>query len=101
VVRIAMASTDEILQGTAASVKDAMTGFPEGRRPEGALISACSTRNWLLGSRTSSDLDIIRNGLGSGVPLAGFYAFGEIAPLQLEAAPKFHNETCVTLLIGT
>lgn len=101
VVQIAMASTDEILQGTEASVADALSGFPEGRLPEGALISACATRNWLLGSRTSSELDIIRTGLGPEVPVAGFYAFGEIAPLQLEAAPKFHNETCVTVLIGT
>ena len=101
VVQVAMASTDEILEGTEASVQDALAGFPEGRRPEGALISACATRNWLLGSRTSSELDIIRTGFGPDVPVAGFYAFGEIAPLQLEAAPKFHNETCVTVLIGT
>jgi hypothetical protein len=101
VVQIAMASTDEILQGTEASVADALSGFPDGRLPEGALISACATRNWLLGSRTSSELEIIKTGLGPDVPIAGFYAFGEIAPLQLETAPKFHNETCVTVLIGT
>ncbi len=101
VVQIAMASTDEILQGTEASVEDALAAFPEGALPQGALISACCTRNWLLGSRTGSELDIIRTGLGSNVPVAGFYAFGEIAPLQLDAAPKFHNETCVTVLIGT
>ena len=101
VVQVAMASTDEILEGTEASVEDALSTFPEGGVPEGALISACATRNWLLGSRTSSELEIIRTGLGSDLPVAGFYAFGEIAPLQLEAAPKFHNETCVTVLIGT
>jgi hypothetical protein len=101
VVQVAMASTDDILGGTELSVEEALAGFPRDREPEGALISACATRNWLLGSRTSSELDIITTGLGSDVPVAGFYAFGEIAPLQLTAAPKFHNETCVTVLIGT
>ncbi len=101
VVQVAMASTDEILQGTQASVQDALSGFPEGHVPEGALISACAVRNFLLGSRTSSELDIIRTGLGSEVPVAGFYAFGEIAPLELEGSARFHNETCVTVLIGT
>jgi hypothetical protein len=101
VVQIAMASKDDILEGTERSVEDALSSFPDGRIPEGALISACATRNWLLGSRTGSELDIIRTGLGANVPVAGFYAFGEIAPLQLGSAPKFHNETCVTVLIGT
>ena len=101
VVQIAMASHDDILEGTERSVEDALSSFPDGRIPEGALISACATRNWLLGSRTSSELDIIRTGLGADVPVAGFYAFGEIAPLQLGSAPKFHNETCVIVLIGT
>ena len=100
-MQIAMASNDDILEGTERSVEDALSSFPDGQIPEGALISACATRNWLLGSRTSAEVDIIRTGLGANVPIAGFYAFGEIAPLQLGSAPKFHNETCVIVLIGT
>jgi len=101
VVQIAMASTDEILQGAEASVRDAIDGFPESIRPEGALISACAVRNLLLGSKSSSELGTIRFELGPDVPFAGFYAYGEIASLGLEAPPQFHNETCVTVLIGT
>ena len=101
VVQIAMASTDEILQGTEASVVDALAGFPESQQPEGALISACAVRNFLLGSRTSSELEIIKSELGNDVPIAGFYAYGEIAPLEFEGSARFHNETCVTVLIGT
>jgi hypothetical protein len=100
-VQIAMASTEEILAGTVASVSDALSGFPEMAKPEGALISACAVRNFLLGTRTSSELDLIKTGLGGDIPIAGFYAYGEIAPLNVESSPKFHNETCVTVLIGT
>jgi class 3 adenylate cyclase len=100
-VQLAMASTDEILAGTAASVADAVAGFPAGARPEGALISACAVRNILLGTKTELELETIKAGLGPDIPLAGFYAFGEIAPLSRDTAPRFHNETCVTVLFGT
>ena len=100
-VQIAMASTEEILDGTSASVQEALNGFPKQSRPEGALISACAVRNFLLGTRTASEIERIKEGLGPDVPITGFYAYGEFAPLGGSATPKFHNETCVTVLIGT
>ena len=100
-VQIAMASTEEILDGTGASVQEALDGFPEHSRPEGALISACAVRSFLLGTRTTSEVERIKEGLGPDMPITGFYANGEFAPLGGSNAPKFHNETCVTVLIGT
>jgi hypothetical protein len=100
-VQLAMATTEEILRGTEASLADAIAGFPGETAPEGALIASCAVRNFLLGSRTSGEIDRIRTGLGSNVPVSGFYAFGEIAPLGSDRTPSFHNETCVTVLIGT
>ena len=100
-VQIAMASTEEILDGTRASVQEALDGFPEDSRPEGALISACAVRGFLLGTRTALEIERIKEGLGPDVPITGFYAYGEFAPLGASNAPKFHNETCVTVLIGT
>ncbi len=100
-VQLAMATTEEILHGTEASVTEAMTGFPGDAMPEGALIASCAVRNFLLGTRTREEIKRIRSGLGENVPVSGFYAFGEIAPLGFDSTPSFHNETCVTVLIGT
>jgi len=100
-VQLAMATTDEILSGTDASVAEAVAGFPLGSMPEAALIASCAVRNFLLGTRTSGEIERIRTGLDRGLPVSGFYAFGEIAPLGVNATPSFHNETCVTVLIGT
>jgi len=100
-VQLAMATTDEILSGTDASVAEAVAGFPRGSRPEAALIASCAVRNFLLGTRTSGEIERIRTGLDRGLPVSGFYAFGEIAPLGVDSTPSFHNETCVTVLIGT
>ena len=101
IVQIAMASTDEILEGSQASVADALSGFAEGVRPVGALISACAVRSFLLGTKTSTEVENIKDRLGADITIAGFYAYGEIGPLELNTASRFHNETCVTVLIGT
>ena len=100
-VHISMASTDQILDGSDASLNEALGRYPETFRPEGALIASCAVRNLLLGTRTADELLRIRTGLGMDVPVAGFYAFGEISPLGGDSSPKFHNETCVTVLLGT
>jgi hypothetical protein len=100
-VQLAMATTDEILSGTEASVAEAIAGFPGDVVPEAALIASCAVRNFLLGSRTSGEIERIRSGCGPDLPVSGFYAFGEIAPLGVDSTPRFHNETCVTVLIGT
>lgn len=100
-VQLAMATTEEILRGTEESLAEAVAGFPRDAMPEGALIASCAVRSFLLGTRTSAEIERIRNGLGQDLPVSGFYAFGEIAPLGLATPPSFHNETCVTVLIGT
>jgi hypothetical protein len=100
-VQLTMASIEQILGGTDTSVADALAGFPGTAMPEGALIASCAVRSFLLGSHTSAEIERIRTALGQDVPVAGFYAFGEIAPLDRDSAPRFHNETCVTVLIGT
>jgi len=101
VVQLAMATTEEILRGTEASLAQAVDGFPGETSPEGAIISSCAVRSFLLGTRTKGEIERIRAGLGHDTPVSGFYAFGEIAPLGFDSTPSFHNETCVTVLIGT
>jgi hypothetical protein len=100
-VRVAMADTEQILEGTRTALSEARECYPEGATPEAALVVSCCTRNWLLGASAGEELKHIRSTLGDDVPVSGFYGFGEIAPLRQGAAPLFHNETCVTLLIGT
>jgi hypothetical protein len=100
-VRLTMATTEEILGGTEDSVAEAMAGFPEQATPEAALIASCAVRSMLLGTRTSGEIERIRAALSPDLPVSGFYAFGEIAPLGLDSTPRFHNETCVTVLLGT
>lgn len=100
-VRLAMATTDEILSGTEVSIGEAIAAFPGERPPEGALVVSCAVRNLLLGAQSRKEIEQIRALVGDDLPVTGFYSFGEIAPLGRDKTPLFHNETCVTVLIGT
>ena len=100
-VQLTTASTDEIFEGARSALTQAIERFPAGGKPEAALIVSCAIRKYLLGTRTGTEYDIARQMLGDGVPVCGFYSFGEIAPLQEGGELRFHNETMVALLLGS
>jgi hypothetical protein len=98
-VQLTVAVIDDVFDGTRSSVQQALKTFPASASAEGALVFSCAIRKWVLGTRTASELDITRQELGPGIPIAGLYCFGEIAPLD-SGATGFHNETFVTVLLG-
>lgn len=93
-----------LLSGTKTSLERAVAGY-RGAKPSTALLFSCAARKWVLGSRASSEIESLVASMGGvGMPaidFAGFYAFGEICPLALDGPPLLHNETCVTVLVGT
>jgi hypothetical protein len=99
-VQLTVASTDEIVDGARASVADALTRFPAGRQPDGALFWSCATRRFLLGTRTGREVEVVRGALGAATPVAGFYCLGEIAPIVAGEVSQFHNATMVAVLLG-
>jgi hypothetical protein len=99
-VRITEVLRDGILEGSSQAMQQAIASFPEGRDPSSALVFSCAARKWLLGTRVSEEPGVLQAALPEPTVLSGFYCFGEIAPLQMGSRPRFHNETCVTLLLG-
>ena len=100
-VQLTLASPENILEGTEESLARALSGYPGSSEPEAALFFSCAVRKLLLGTRAAKELDIVRSRLGDHVPVCGFYAFGEIGPVGSSGTSRFHNETLVTLLLGT
>ena len=96
-----MAGTDQIFEGTKASIADAVARFPSGGRPEGALLFSCGTRKFLLGTRAHREIELVHEFLGDSVPIGGFYCQGEIAPLASADLTRFHNATMVSILLGS
>jgi hypothetical protein len=100
-VQIAYAGTADILAGARESLDQARAAFPAGAAPEAALVVSCAVRRMSLGRHTGQECDLVREVVGASVPVLGYYAFGEIAPGTVGGAAVFHNETFVTLLMGT
>jgi hypothetical protein len=96
-----VAATDQIFEGTKASISAALAGFPAGSRPDGALLFSCATRKYLLGTRAGREIDLVRELLGETVPVSGFYCMGEIAPMASADLTRFHNATMVSVLLGS
>lgn len=100
-VQLTTADTDEIIAGTEAAISRAAAAFPAGATAEAALIFSCAVRKFLLGSRTGREAELVQKELGSAVPMAGMYCFGEVGPVRGTASSRFLNETFVALLLGT
>jgi hypothetical protein len=100
-VQLTVAATDQIVEGVRSSVSEALRTFPSGSAPDAALVYSCATRRFLLGTRTSREIDLMRELVGHSVPIAGFYCLGEFAPLETGEASRFHNATLVSVLLGS
>ena len=68
--------------------------------PAAVLVFSCAARKQILGTRIGLEVAAIERTL-PGVPVFGFYAGGEIAPLVAGGEPRLHNATMVTLALGT
>jgi hypothetical protein len=98
-VQLTHATRDHVLEATEASVRRALEDFP-GQEPALALVVSCSARKNVLGTRTGEEFQLLK-GVLPGAPSAGFYSYGEIAPLRRGGIPHLHNETFTCLLLGT
>jgi hypothetical protein len=99
IVQITDASREDILKASEDSLKEAIAHYP-GTQASAALLVSCSARRRILGTLTSREYQLVKTHLPQDLPCCGFYAYGEIAPLQQHSQAKFHNKTFVTLLLG-
>ena len=100
VVQITETTRDDIISASKLSTLQALEHYP-GQNPAAALFFSCASRRQILGSRTGEEYEQVRDCLKQALPSCGFYTNGEIAPLQQKGMPYFHNETFITLLLGS
>lgn len=99
IVQITDASREDILAASETSLKEALDRYP-GIKPAAAFLVSCSARRRILGTLTKKEYQLVKNYLSEKIPCCGFYAYGEIAPLEPRSGAKFHNKTFITLLLG-
>ncbi len=98
-VQISHTTRDRIIKASNCSITQSFESYP-GSDPAVAICFSCSGRKQVLGTRTSEEYSLI-NSLKPGLQVVGFYGYGEIAPLKKGGPSRFHNESFVSLLLGT
>ena len=89
--------SDSVLAATDAACEEAVASL-DGNEPIGVLAFDCIARRGVLGDdgiRTEVERVADRSG---GVPVAGFYTYGEIA--RTSGVSGFHNQTLVVLSVS-
>ncbi len=100
VVQVTEVSRDEVVSASETGFKIALENYP-GTKPEAVLLFSCCCRRWLLGTRAKEEYLLVKSTLSTEIPICGFYTYGEFAPLEPQGSTYFHQETFVTLLLGT
>ncbi len=77
-----------------------MAQFPEGRDPALLFFCSCGARKMFLALDVRTECDQLQGKVGAGIPVAGFYGFGEIGGSTTEAPARFHNQAIVSVAIG-
>jgi hypothetical protein len=99
-IQLTKTGESQILSAVDESLQLATAGYP-GKTPAAAFIVSCASRLKNLGTRAKEEQEAVKDHLGMTVPSIGLYAYGEIGPFQVQQPSYFHNETFLTLLIGT
>ena len=92
--RLMMASPERLLEGASGAAREALEGLG-AQEPDLALLVSCTGRKWVLGDRVEDEVEDVREVLGPRPALAGFYSYGEIAPLATGVGLELQNQTLV------
>lgn len=90
--RLMKANFDRLIDGAHGAAHNALVGLREPAA-DLALLVSCVGRRLVLRQRTEEELEAVREVVGAGTVLAGFYSYGEICPPDVGADCELHNQT--------
>jgi hypothetical protein len=99
VVRLTCGDHQAILEATRRAVNQAKFDLGQAK-PALAFLFSCMARKIILGRHIRDEIQIIKDELGPGVPIVGFYSYGEYSPIKLGAPSLLHNETASISILG-
>jgi len=92
--------TESLLQASGEAARRAMADLGNASMPAIIFLYTCMGRRILLGRRTNEETARICSVVGRGVPITGFYTYGEYCPAKRDSGCLLHNETATVTVIG-
>jgi len=90
--RFMVANRDRLLDGAVEAARSAREGLG-GAEADLALLVSCAGRKLVLDQGVEDEVESVREVMGGRPALAGFYAYGELAPLGADARIELQNQT--------
>ena len=90
--RLMKANFDRLIDGASGAARTSSQALGSGDAQLAILIS-CVGRKLVLKQRVEEEVEAVRDVLGEGVVLTGFYSYGEISPFTPGAKCELHNQT--------
>jgi len=97
--RLMKANFDRLIDGAGGAAKISYEAVGS-ISPDLALLISCVGRKMVLQQRIEEEVESVRQVLGAGTKLTGFYSYGEISPFTPDARCELHNQTMtITTLV--
>lgn len=90
--RFMKANFDRLIDGAVGAARTSCEAVGSAS-PDLALLVSCVGRKLVLAQRVEEEVEGVRDILGDGTVLAGFYSYGEISPFTPDARCELHNQT--------
>ena len=90
--RLMKANFDRIIDGAMVAAENSLRKL-DSFAPELSILISCVGRKLILGQRVEEEVDEVRNIVGPGSAITGFYSYGELSPLGDNLGCELHNQT--------
>lgn len=90
--RLMKANFDRLIDGASDAARTSGQAIGPDTA-ELAILISCVGRKLVLKQRIEEEVEAVREVLGAGAALAGFYSYGEISPFTPGARCELHNQT--------
>jgi len=94
--RLMRAGSERLIEGAQTAAERAVgESNPDF---DAAILISCVGRRIILGLRTEDEVGEVLDVIGTNVPTAGFYSYGELGPFFPGGASVLHNQTMTVTL---
>jgi len=90
--RFMKANFERLVDGASGAAKTSYEAIGS-TAPDLAILISCVGRKLVLKQRIEEEVESVRDVLGEGAMLTGFYSYGEISPFTPSAKCELHNQT--------
>ncbi len=90
-VRLMKANFDRLIDGAVGAGRISAEAL--GTPVDLALLISCVGRRMVLRQRVEEEVEGVRDIVGPGAAITGFYSYGEISPFTPKARCELHNQT--------